>query len=119
MTYSCTDFTDSILDALKLDRAMVDHDKKHPEDDVFDNPSIQADLALAEIDRLQKQNALLLNFARAIGEAFPFNAPRDRFGRFIGPQNTDPLRVLAVHHKTRPAQDVMEQAGEVARAIIK
>lgn len=43
MTYSCTDFTDSILDALGI---VV------PEDD-YDNPSAQADLALAAIAKLQ------------------------------------------------------------------
>jgi len=43
MTYSCTDFTDDILDALKID--VPDEDN--------DSPSAQADLALAEIKRLQ------------------------------------------------------------------
>jgi hypothetical protein len=42
MSYSCSDFTDSILDALNIEV---------PEDDK-DNPSAQADLALAEIQRL-------------------------------------------------------------------
>ncbi len=44
MSYSCTDFTDSILDALGIDV---------PEES-WDSPSDQADLALAEIQRLQK-----------------------------------------------------------------
>jgi hypothetical protein len=43
LTYSCTDFTDDILNALEVDV---------PEED-YDNPSKQADLALAEIERLQ------------------------------------------------------------------
>ena len=41
MSYSCTDFTDSILDALGIEV---------PEES-WDSPSDQADLALAEIDR--------------------------------------------------------------------
>jgi hypothetical protein len=44
MTYSCSDFTDSILDALKIEV---------PEEH-YDNPSKQADLALAEIERLEE-----------------------------------------------------------------
>lgn len=43
MSYSCTDFTDSILDALAIE---LDHDE-------LDDPSAQADYALAEIARLQ------------------------------------------------------------------
>jgi hypothetical protein len=43
MSYSCSDFTDTILDALGIDV---------PEED-YDNPSAQADLALAEIERLR------------------------------------------------------------------
>ncbi|MGY3482255.1 hypothetical protein ACVW1C_000138 [Bradyrhizobium sp. USDA 4011] len=49
MTYTCTDFTDSILDALNVD--VPDEDS--------DSPSAQADLALAEIERLQKRDAQL------------------------------------------------------------
>lgn len=49
MGYSCTDFTDSILDALDIDVPLRDSD----------NPSAQADLALAEIDNLQKRSAQL------------------------------------------------------------
>lgn len=45
MTFSCTDFTDAILDALGI---VV------PEEDC-DDPSAQADLALAEIARLQRK----------------------------------------------------------------
>jgi hypothetical protein len=44
MGYSCTDFTDSILDALGI---------TVPED-ALDDPEAQADLALAEIKRLQE-----------------------------------------------------------------
>ena len=43
MTYSCTDFTDSILDALDI---VVP-------DEAQDHPDMQADLAIAEIERLQ------------------------------------------------------------------
>lgn len=43
MTYSCSDFTDSIIDALNIEVP----------DESSDSPSDQADLALAEIDRLQ------------------------------------------------------------------
>ena len=44
MSYSCTDFTDSVLDALKINV---------PEESE-DSPSDQADLALEEIQRLQR-----------------------------------------------------------------
>lgn len=44
MGYSCSDFTDSILDALGI--VVPDED--------CDDPSAQADLALAEITRLQE-----------------------------------------------------------------
>lgn len=44
MTYSCSDFTDSVLDALKI---VV------PED-AYDDPSAQADLALAAIEQREK-----------------------------------------------------------------
>jgi hypothetical protein len=52
VSYSCTDFTDDILDALNI---VV------PEED-YDNPSAQADRALAEIRRLQetRESARLL-----------------------------------------------------------
>ncbi|WP_316196648.1 hypothetical protein [Bradyrhizobium sp. SZCCHNS3053] len=43
MTYSCTDFTDDILDALGIQVPQQFND----------SPSDQADLALAEIERLQ------------------------------------------------------------------
>lgn len=43
MTYSCVDFTDDILNALKLNIP-----KEH-----WDNPSEQADLALEAIDAMQ------------------------------------------------------------------
>jgi hypothetical protein len=49
MTYSCSDFTDSIMDALKIDV---------PEE-LYDDPSKQADLAMAEIERLQKSDEIL------------------------------------------------------------
>jgi hypothetical protein len=44
MSYSCSDFTDSILEALKIEV---------PEE-AADSPSDQADLALVEIERLQR-----------------------------------------------------------------
>lgn len=44
MTYSCSDFTDSILDALGIDL---------PEES-WEDPSAQADMALEEIERLQR-----------------------------------------------------------------
>jgi hypothetical protein len=43
MTYSCTDFADTILDALKIDL----------EPDEYDDPSAQADKALGVIKRLK------------------------------------------------------------------
>lgn len=45
MSYSCTDFVDSILDALHIEV---------PEE-AWDNPSAQADLALSEIERLRRR----------------------------------------------------------------
>jgi len=44
MSYSCTDFVDSILDALDIELPK----------ELYDSPSGQADLALAEIERLQR-----------------------------------------------------------------
>lgn len=44
MSYSCTDFVDSILDALGVEV---------PEES-WDSPADQADLAIAEIERLQR-----------------------------------------------------------------
>ncbi|MBR0998793.1 hypothetical protein ABIF65_003724 [Bradyrhizobium japonicum] len=49
MTYSCSDFTDSILDALKIEVP----------DESNDSPSDQADLALSEIERLQQRDGQL------------------------------------------------------------
>lgn len=49
MTYSCSDFTDSILDALEI----------RVPSKWNDSPSDQADLALAEIERLQSIEKLL------------------------------------------------------------
>lgn len=49
MSYTCTDFTDSILDALEI-RVPAKWNE---------SPSDQADLALAEIQRLQNIEALL------------------------------------------------------------
>ena len=45
MTYSCTDFTDTILDALNINV---------PEES-YDSPEDQADLALEEIERMRNQ----------------------------------------------------------------
>lgn len=44
MSYSCTDFTDDILNALEI----------NVPDESEDSPSDQADLALAEIERMQQ-----------------------------------------------------------------
>jgi hypothetical protein len=43
MSYSCSDFTDSIIDALRVEIP----------DESNDSPSDQADICLAKIDRLQ------------------------------------------------------------------
>lgn len=45
MTYTCTDFTDTILDALDIEVPK----------ESWDSPSDQADLALAEIERLKSR----------------------------------------------------------------
>jgi hypothetical protein len=47
MTYSCTDFTDAVLEALGVDVPQESED----------SPSDQADLALAEIERLKRIEA--------------------------------------------------------------
>jgi hypothetical protein len=57
MAYSCTDFVDSILCALCVEV---------PEND-RDNPEAQADLALAEIARLQAAAAIVHLFANRRG----------------------------------------------------
>jgi len=49
MSYSCVDFTDDVLNALKIEVPEKDRD----------NPSGQADLAMAEIERLQKAESVL------------------------------------------------------------
>jgi hypothetical protein len=57
MSYSCIDFVDSILDALGIEL----------DDQDLDNPSAQADLALAEIERLQKIESGLNGFVASVG----------------------------------------------------
>jgi spermidine/putrescine-binding protein len=56
MTYSCTDFADSILDALGIELDEED----------YDNPSAQADLALAVIERLKKIESDLNGFVASV-----------------------------------------------------
>lgn len=48
MSYSCTDFTDDIPDALEIE--VPEHD--------YDNPSAQADLALDAIQNLKNRLAV-------------------------------------------------------------
>jgi hypothetical protein len=57
-------------------------------------------------------------FLEAIAAAYPENAPRDRYGRIMQ-ANTNPLRDLAVEYKVGGCQDVADQAGKVARAILR
>lgn len=59
----------------------------------------------------------LLDFVNAVAEAFPKDCTKDRFGRYIGNRNTDPLRQLAKKYQTGPADLVTDQLGDVARAI--
>lgn len=59
----------------------------------------------------------LLDFVNAVAEAFPKNCTKDRFGRYIGNRNTNPLRELAKKYATGPADLVTDQLGDVARAI--
>jgi len=65
MSYSCADFTDSILEALSVDVP----------DESRDSPSDQADLALAEIERLQRIEKELCHAILV----FTDTADRDRF----------------------------------------
>lgn len=44
MAYSCSDFTDDILEALGVDVP----------DDALNDPSVQADLAMAKIEEMQQ-----------------------------------------------------------------
>jgi len=68
---------------------------------------------------------LLIRFALAVARAFPENAERDRFGRYVGQRDTDYLRALAVElARDYPdiipngGQDTADQAGMVARAVL-
>lgn len=59
----------------------------------------------------------LLDFVNAVAAAFPKDCPRDRYGRLIGARDTNPLRDLAKKYNTGPADLVIDQLGDVARAI--
>ena len=63
----------------------------------------------------------LIAFIEAIAKAFPEGAKRDRFGRYEeGLQmEREPLRQLAVKYQIGGAFDTQDQAGKVARAILK
>lgn len=56
---------------------------------------------------------------RAIAEAYPEHCAMDRFGRYVGARNCDPLRKLAVKYQIPVCSTTEEQAGRVARAILK
>ncbi len=62
--------------------------------------------------------AELLAFTDACAKAFPEHCTRDRFGRYTGARDTDPLRQLAVKYKVGMCVDSQDQAGKVARAIL-
>ena len=113
MTYSCTDFVDTILDALNI---------KVPDED-SDNPSAQADLALAAIDKLRTNATMFAKMAQyldAVQIACPENASRDRYGRLNGPRNGDPLRKLAIEFKiANGGQDTLDQAAMIARKMLE
>ena len=59
MTYSCTDFTDTVLDALKI---VV------PEED-YDDPSAQADLVLGKLAAMQRRIDVIPDLLAALKEA--------------------------------------------------
>lgn len=63
MTYSCTDFTDSILDALEI--VVPEHSQDRPED--------QAELAMVEIKRMKDliadQKAAIKIWSRALADS--------------------------------------------------
>lgn len=62
----------------------------------------------------------LIAFVKAIEAIFPHDAPRDRFGRYVESRNTELLRQLAIKYKIENGgEDSMDQAGMVARNIIK
>lgn len=63
----------------------------------------------------------LLAFVRAIASAFPEDAQRDRYGRYVEgfQREREALRDLAMRHKVGGSLDTMDQAGKVARSILK
>lgn len=56
---------------------------------------------------------------RALAEAYPEHCAMDRFGRYIGTRNCNPLRELAMKYQVGVCSTTEEQVGRVARAIIK
>jgi hypothetical protein len=59
-TYSCSDFVDSILDALGIEIE---------DEETAESPSLQADLALEAIDRLKETKKLVRSVKSALGTA--------------------------------------------------
>lgn len=91
MTYSCTDFADSILDALHI--TVPDEDS--------DNPSAQADLALAEIERLQR-----------LARVAPLPTMLPASQHTPGPWTVDGVRIV------QDAAPVYVGGGQYSRAVI-
>lgn len=81
MTYSCSDFTDDIIEALKVEIP----------DEHNDSPSAQADLCLAEIERLQKRE--------------------QEFERLFPPPETRLERIAAATRLMREARTHLRAAG--------
>jgi hypothetical protein len=70
---------------------------------------------LALLEKVEKLCELL----RAISEACPVNAPRDRSGRLCGVRDTEPLHKLAVEFKIENGgQDSLGQAAMIARNML-
>jgi hypothetical protein len=61
----------------------------------------------------------LFAFVEAIEQAFPFKPARDRFGRTLDGRNTSKLQDLAAKYQVGGCYNIEEQAGAVARAILK
>lgn len=87
MTYSCVDFTDSILDALNI---------KVPEE-LWDNPKEQAELAWAEIDRLKARAAAYEEAMQAVKRCASGEIERPLHERTPWPEAVQKLEAALKH----------------------
>lgn len=64
MTYSCSDFADGLFNKLVAIGAITSEDADN--EDLSDNPALQADFAMAGIDRLVNVQKALIHYRKAI-----------------------------------------------------